>query len=613
MQRQPRGEPAHAGYDLGTADQALSQKCGANKYGSVQGADVSEWQGNVDWSAMRHKGIEFAFARVSDGASHVDPTFSSNWKKMKAAGLLRGAYQYFEPGQSAKAQADMVVNKVGKLGSGDLPCVIDVETSGGQSASTIASKLKTWLQIVKKGTGKTPIIYTGAYFWEGSVKSKAFSGYPLWIAAYGPSCPSVPNGWGNWKMWQYCDGQKQYCKNGAGFDRNVFNGSKAELLALANGAKTLKAKAVRKWSSAQKYHGKSADYLACAGDNVKLSFTFANKGSATWRDVNGRGDSVGSDVFLVTANGKKDKITGHKRFSVSLDKNRHVRGDRKAPNCSSKSGCRKTTFVKGGMQGKAPKKPGIYASRWRLRDYSKAWGKHSKGFGPKVQLSLKVIDCDAPAQECGCRVWCSDGKSHRLSSNIQSNGSCESAAKSYCAPGNGNGALFTYRYQACGVGSGTAASPTTPFSASDAAGRAARPVRAARPLAPRERAARPTIRAPPIPRAPRARRPIRTSAAAGASGASADDVGDESDPNSYDVADTGDDSAVEDDPDFTDDGFNGDAAATDAAAGCSVVHPGRRSGAPLGGLVGLLMVVGVAEARRRARRNADAEQRRRQR
>ncbi len=224
---------------------------------------------------------------------------------------------------------------------------------------------------------------------------------------------------------------------GESFHAIRYNGIKSE--------KTLKAKAVRKWSNARRYHGKKADYIACAGDKVKLSFTFKNKGSAVWRDVKGRGKHIGNDVFLVTGNGKKDRLTGHKRYSLRSNANHVVRGDRKAKNCSSKNGCRRTTFVQGAMNATAPNKPGIYHSRWRLRDYSKAWGKHSHGFGPKVDLSLKVISCEQPKQACGCRVWCSDGKSHKLSANIDSNKMCKSVAETYCKPAK----YLSHSYQAC--------------------------------------------------------------------------------------------------------------------------------------------------------------------
>ncbi len=137
---------------------------------------------------------------------------------MKAAGVLRGAYQFFEPGEDATAQANLMVSKVGVLQKGDLPCMIDVETTGGESASTIASRVRTWLDIVEKGTGKVPVIYTGPYFWDDNVRDTSFGHYPLWVADYGPSCPLVPNGWSSWTLWQYSDG-------GGKLDHDVFNGS----------------------------------------------------------------------------------------------------------------------------------------------------------------------------------------------------------------------------------------------------------------------------------------------------------------------------------------------------------------------------------------------------
>ncbi|MCB9582068.1 MAG: N-acetylmuramoyl-L-alanine amidase [Polyangiaceae bacterium] len=322
--------------------------------------------------------------------------------------------------------------------------------------------------------------------------------------------------------------------------------------------KTLKAKAVKKWSNARRYRGKKADYVACAGDDLKLSFTFKNVGSAIWHDIKGRGKNVGSDVFLVTSNGKKDKLTGRVRYSLRNNKNQHVHGDRKAKNCSTQNGCRKTTFVKGGMKAKAPKKPGIYHSRWRLRDYSKAWGKKSHGFGPKVDLSLRVVSCNQPKQECGCRVWCSDGKSHKLAASIDSSAACKSIAKTYCAPSK----YLSHSYQACAV------DPTQP--------------------------------------AP----PSETQSDSGVDpdpGVDPEAEGDEDDPNGFVIDDTEDDPdvlPVEDDADFTDDGFDGDADRTpdlgSADGGCAIsTPPAPASPLPIAAFLALGALV---EIRRRARR-----------
>jgi MYXO-CTERM domain-containing protein len=197
-------------------------------------------------------------------------------------------------------------------------------------------------------------------------------------------------------------------------------------------ADTLKAKLVRKWSSAKRFRAKKADYVVCAGDDFDLALTFRNTGSASWRDVTGRGKGVGDDVFLVTANGKTDKLTGRKRFSVASNENARVRGDHGAKDCVEK-GCRKTTFVQGGMPAKAPNKPGVYRSRWRLRDYSKAW-KGSHGFGPKVELAVQVESCKPKANDCGCTAWCSDGEQKKLAADIPDGATCKSVAATFCAP-----------------------------------------------------------------------------------------------------------------------------------------------------------------------------------
>lgn len=228
------GRTAKAGFTPRTVEQQ-ARVCGADKQSGIQGVDVSKYQGTFDWAGVKASdNIKFGYARISDGTGYIDSTFDRNWRVMKEQGILRGGYQYFRPGSSATAQANLVVDKLGRLGPGDLPAMIDVEATGGQSASTIANKIETWMGIVEAGTGKKPIIYTAAYFWNTNVNSSAFSDHPLWVANYGASCPAMPNGWSDWTFWQYCGGG-QYCPDGQAYDCDVFNGSQSELEALAGG------------------------------------------------------------------------------------------------------------------------------------------------------------------------------------------------------------------------------------------------------------------------------------------------------------------------------------------------------------------------------------------
>jgi GH25 family lysozyme M1 (1,4-beta-N-acetylmuramidase) len=213
-----------------TSDEA--RVCAAGP--TVEGIDVSVHQERVDWPKVKASGRAFAFARVSDGLRHVDERFAENWAGIKSVGMVRGAYQFFRPGQNALEQADLMVRSVGALGPGDLPAVLDIESSDGQSSATIVAGMRTWLRRVKEGTGKDPIIYAAVGFWDTLSGTSEFAANTLWVANYQVSCPFVPDTWPNWTFWQYADTGSVPGVDG-NTDVNRFNGTLEQLLAFANG------------------------------------------------------------------------------------------------------------------------------------------------------------------------------------------------------------------------------------------------------------------------------------------------------------------------------------------------------------------------------------------
>lgn len=202
---------------------------------TVKGIDVSFYQETVDWQKVKNDGFRFGIARISDGTRFIDDQFERNWREIKGKGLVRGSYQFFRPTQSAEQQANIVVQKVGKLGPGDLPVVLDIESADGASSATIRSKMRTWIDIVERGTGKKPIIYAASGFWNSLSGMSEFSKYDLWVANYGVNCPSMPNAWGNWLMWQYSDRGSVTGIRG-GVDVNYFNGTYEQLVKYAGGS-----------------------------------------------------------------------------------------------------------------------------------------------------------------------------------------------------------------------------------------------------------------------------------------------------------------------------------------------------------------------------------------
>ncbi len=220
---------------------------------TVPGIDVSYYQESINWRHVRRAGVLFAFIRVSDGSTIDDPLFTKNWAGAKRAGVMRGAYQYFRPDQSATAQADLLIAAL-RSDRGELPPVIDVETTGGKSATQIAKAVAIWVARIRDKLHVEPIVYSGPDFWRDrvggadlahrvpsacGVSRPCFAGRepdhrasvaspPLWIAHYTSQCPTVPAPWKAWTFWQYSDRGAVPGINGA-VDLDLFAGTFEDL------------------------------------------------------------------------------------------------------------------------------------------------------------------------------------------------------------------------------------------------------------------------------------------------------------------------------------------------------------------------------------------------
>ena len=241
----------------------------------VYGIDVSVYQGNINWAQVK-TAKDFAIARVSDG-TYLDTKFDQNWSGMKAAGIIRGAYQYFEPGESATAQADIMIQKMVGFGPGDLPPMLDVEDTGGQSPATITARIHTWVDKIKAATGRTPLIYTGKYFWDPNVQTTDFASFPLVIAAYvKPNCPNTPNAWSKWAMWQYSSSGSVPGISG-NVDMDEFNGTMADLKKLAGMDADWGAQYV-----SQSFPLATTPMVMTVNESVKANMVLKNIGKKPW-------------------------------------------------------------------------------------------------------------------------------------------------------------------------------------------------------------------------------------------------------------------------------------------------------------------------------------------
>lgn len=195
---------------------------------SIHGIDVSRYQERINWSTVsemqvRDVRLSFAIMKATEGTTRVDPTFKRNWRNCKEAGLVRGAYHFFIASRDGKKQAEHFLKHV-KLSSGDLPPVLDVETTNGVVAFQLRKEVKAWIETVEQATGVKPIIYTNADFYKRYLQEH-FEDYPLWVAHYLEAHqPRISR---SWVMWQHSENGRV---NGirSKVDFNVFNGDSVQ-------------------------------------------------------------------------------------------------------------------------------------------------------------------------------------------------------------------------------------------------------------------------------------------------------------------------------------------------------------------------------------------------
>ena len=178
---------------------------------AVEGIDISQWQGSIDWARVRAAGKSFAWCKATEGTGFTDPTFAANDRNARAAGIVVGAYHFAQPGplvSDGTKQADKFL-AVATPQTGDLIPALDLEVPNGLTAAQMQSFVRGFATRVHDALGAWPMVYVSPSFWSKYLGNSTFAadlGCPLWVAHWGVTSPTVPaKNWGGhgWSFWQY--------------------------------------------------------------------------------------------------------------------------------------------------------------------------------------------------------------------------------------------------------------------------------------------------------------------------------------------------------------------------------------------------------------------------
>lgn len=208
----------------------------------IKGIDISH-NNTMNWSKLSPD-FKFVFCKATQGAGFKDPTFNSYWQYLKTTQLYRGAYHFLTAIDSAEDQAKNFLSLgIDFSKPGVLPPVLDVEDQVPASLNinitknkkAFIQKVTDWINIVKKATGRDPIIYSYKNFFNEYLNDTSWPNNPLWLAAYQDKAPTLPKGYSYFTFWQYSQyGKLDGSIKGGEFDLDYFNGTIDQLNKFAN-------------------------------------------------------------------------------------------------------------------------------------------------------------------------------------------------------------------------------------------------------------------------------------------------------------------------------------------------------------------------------------------
>ena len=182
---------------------------------AVKGVDISEFNGAVDFQALKNAGVQFVIIRCGFGSDYPgqqDKRFEENIQKAEAAGMPWGVYHYSyatgKQGGVDEARHCLRLLKGRKPLYGVWLDMEDNSTLGGDLAGAAQGFCNTI-----EGAGLYCGVYASVSWWKNHLASPAFDKYDRWAAQYYSACQcEKPYG-----MWQYTD---KWSIGGKDFDGN---------------------------------------------------------------------------------------------------------------------------------------------------------------------------------------------------------------------------------------------------------------------------------------------------------------------------------------------------------------------------------------------------------
>ena len=157
-------------------------------YATRWGVDVSNYQGTIDWAALKAQGVEFAYLRIGlrgygeAGTLYPDRSFVRYYEGAQAAGIDVGVYMFSQAATPLEAAEEALYVQ---------------QLLGGRELQ-LPAQARVFCELIEK-SGYDAGVYMNRQQGYYRYDLKTLSPYKLWIADYG----DWPDFYYRFDVWQY--------------------------------------------------------------------------------------------------------------------------------------------------------------------------------------------------------------------------------------------------------------------------------------------------------------------------------------------------------------------------------------------------------------------------
>ena len=160
----------------------------------TMGIDMSQWQGDVDWTKIKKSGVKFVMLRVGYGKGSygsksctLDSKFKSYVEGAQSVGLPIGVYfySYATTPEQALKEAEYTIEQLDGI-EVSFPVAYDIEDPAIVSATNTATRTemaRTYMETIK-AAGYTPMFYCNQSWYDNYLDAEVLKDYEFWYARY---------------------------------------------------------------------------------------------------------------------------------------------------------------------------------------------------------------------------------------------------------------------------------------------------------------------------------------------------------------------------------------------------------------------------------------------